>query len=160
MMNWKGFGRKWLWPNQHTIPPLICMDWIKPREISVIIARVLVEIQTEHLPSTILERYRKIPCSVEAWLDKRYTYIHNRDLGEEYLYGCQSRETEKFSRESRGTRNQEWQCWRGSAAIYPTQTDPRLQYCSIKYSTPFTPVVILISVGHCDQSFSCKSAWK
>jgi hypothetical protein len=22
MMNWKGFGRKWLWPDQGTIPAL------------------------------------------------------------------------------------------------------------------------------------------
>jgi hypothetical protein len=32
----------------------------------------------------------------------------------------QSRETEKYGYESRGTRNQEWLCWRGPTEIYPT----------------------------------------
>jgi hypothetical protein len=32
----------------------------------------------------------------------------------------QGRETVKYGHETRGTRNQQWLCWRGPAAIYPT----------------------------------------
>jgi hypothetical protein len=36
------------------------------------------------------------------------------------LHDSQGRETVKYGHESRGTWKQEWLCWRGPAAIYPT----------------------------------------
>jgi hypothetical protein len=35
-----------------------------------------------------------------------------------WLQDPQSRETVKYGHESRGTRNQEWLCWRGPPGIY------------------------------------------
>jgi hypothetical protein len=37
----------------------------------------------------------------------------------------------KYNHESRGTRNQDWLCWRGPAAIYPTD---RIQWVGVRPS--------------------------
>jgi hypothetical protein len=42
------------------------------------------------------------------------------------MHNSQRRETLKYGRESRGTRNQEWLFWRRPAAIYPTRPTDRL----------------------------------
>lgn len=55
LINLKGFGRKWLWPNQSTILAFGWSNWEKPQKTSVRIARVLAEIQIEHLSSISLE---------------------------------------------------------------------------------------------------------
>jgi hypothetical protein len=48
-MNWKGFGRKHLWPRQDIIPTSSWRDWGRPRKSSVRVAGVLDEICTKHL---------------------------------------------------------------------------------------------------------------
>jgi hypothetical protein len=58
MMHRKGFGRKWLWPIPGTVPELSRGTREKLRKIAIRIACVSVEIRTEHLPITILGRYR------------------------------------------------------------------------------------------------------
>jgi hypothetical protein len=48
----KGLGR-----NRVTLPEFAWEKWGAPQKISVIIASVPTEIQTEYLPNTILDRY-------------------------------------------------------------------------------------------------------
>jgi hypothetical protein len=55
-MNWKGFGRKRLWPDRDNIPRFTRKDRGKPRRTSVRLAGVRVEIRTEHLPDTSVGR--------------------------------------------------------------------------------------------------------
>jgi hypothetical protein len=49
-MNWKGFRRKHLWPEQGTTTAFTCRDQGKPRRTSVRILRDPAEIRTEDLP--------------------------------------------------------------------------------------------------------------
>jgi hypothetical protein len=49
MMNWKGFGRKQLWPNQGIILQFAWRNWGKPRKPSVRIADVPAKIRTEQI---------------------------------------------------------------------------------------------------------------
>jgi hypothetical protein len=53
MMNWKGFGRKWLCPNQGTIPAFVWRNWGKQRIIWFRKAGV----SAKRLPITSLHRY-------------------------------------------------------------------------------------------------------
>jgi hypothetical protein len=55
--NWKGFGRKQLWPNRGTISSTALRGWGKPRKLPVSIAGVPFEIRTEHLRIRVSERY-------------------------------------------------------------------------------------------------------
>jgi hypothetical protein len=57
MINWKGCGRKWKWPNRFNIPTFSRNDLGKQLKVSVRIAGVLAEIRTEHLPKTNLQRH-------------------------------------------------------------------------------------------------------
>jgi hypothetical protein len=41
----------------------------------------------------------------------------------------------KYGHSSRGTRNQEWLCWRRTAVIYPSLLYPTLPYPTLPYST-------------------------
>jgi hypothetical protein len=52
-MNWKGFGRKWLWLNQGTILAFARRNWGKPQKNSIMIANLLSEILTRHLLDTV-----------------------------------------------------------------------------------------------------------
>jgi hypothetical protein len=57
MMNLEGFGRMQSWPKQGTTLAFVWRDWGKPRRISVIIASVLAQSKTKHLPNLSLEHY-------------------------------------------------------------------------------------------------------
>jgi hypothetical protein len=52
-MNWKGFGRKGLWPNGGTSPESAWNKWGKLRKTSVSIAVVLAEIRTRHVSKSV-----------------------------------------------------------------------------------------------------------
>jgi hypothetical protein len=51
IINWKGYDRKWSWPNQRHRPG-ICMEQLrKPRKASVRTAGLPIEIWTSNLPN-------------------------------------------------------------------------------------------------------------
>jgi hypothetical protein len=51
IMNWKGFARKWLWPNWCSIPFFAWRDWRKPRKY-IRIADIPAYVSIGHLPNT------------------------------------------------------------------------------------------------------------
>jgi hypothetical protein len=51
-MNWKGLGKKWLWPNWGTIPTIFWKDWDKQWKTLGGIGDVLAEIWTRALTNT------------------------------------------------------------------------------------------------------------
>jgi hypothetical protein len=56
-MNWKGFGRKWSWYNG--VLSRYLHEGIEENHENVRISGVPAEIETVHLPNTILESYRR-----------------------------------------------------------------------------------------------------
>jgi hypothetical protein len=60
-MNWKGYRRKWCWPNWSTLLALTHRDWEKPQKASI-----LAEIHIDHLLNTSLECIITPTCSVNS----------------------------------------------------------------------------------------------
>jgi hypothetical protein len=56
-MKWKGFRRKLPWPNRDAILAFPCRNWGKSLNVSVSITGVTVNIRTEDLLDTNLDRY-------------------------------------------------------------------------------------------------------
>jgi hypothetical protein len=61
-MNWKGFERKWSWPDHSTIPLFPLRNKGKSLNISVRMADVLAKIRTKNLLNTDLDRCRYSKC--------------------------------------------------------------------------------------------------
>jgi hypothetical protein len=57
MLNYKGFRKKWAWPNRSTISIFAWRDLVKPRKTSSILVSVPDEIRIEHLPNTNLDQF-------------------------------------------------------------------------------------------------------
>jgi hypothetical protein len=71
---------------------------------------------------------------------------HSSSPSEKDLHDTQGRETVKYSYESRGTRNQEWLCWRGPAKIRPVRNDatpfPSTSLCSCAWLSAGTHLLL------------------
>jgi hypothetical protein len=74
MVNWKGLGRKWLWPNQDTATTFSWGEWKIMKSLS---QGSPAEIWTQLIPNTSLEHYLCIGLSARRKVVVKVTQSHD-----------------------------------------------------------------------------------
>jgi hypothetical protein len=83
MANLRGFGRKWLWPNQYTriTSACTCIDWRNAEKIPGIISCIPTEIRKAYLPNNSLELHFCVtPMGLKDNVRNSYTDVCSVDL--------------------------------------------------------------------------------